>query len=304
MLPKKLFSPKCLHPDRDIVFQDDLTRFFNIILTDYNIISNEDELIKIPNFTYKKYKHYYNQKHFSMIHFSISKEENQKEYYEVLFGEIQFILFNKYPITSPISSSSNNTTLSYFHKIFSIYTLYSLYYTQIHKEFYQINTIPEYLNEVNMLINTLAQSLSTKEIAFTLYQMVLKLKKDQAFSIGTLIGLKTIILNKYGLPLEQKTNVYKDYLDLFNYNKNLNCNNDNYELLLYQYNESKKNVIDLIKHSDINKDEYVNFVNNEIVDKIDQSLNLDGNELNKKITVNDLETGKVTTFDCLFNKMI
>ena len=91
---------------------------------------------------------------------------------------------------------------------------------------------------------------------------------------------------------------------MFNYNKNLNSNNDNFELLLYQYNESKKNVIDLIKHSDINKDEYVNFVNNEIVDKIDQSINLEGNELNKKITVNDLEVGKVTNFDCLFNKMI
>ena len=169
MLPKKLFSPKCLHPDRDIVFQDDLTTFFNIILADYNIISNEDELTKLPSFTYKKYKQYYHQKHFSMIHFSISKEENQKEYYEVLFGEIQFVLFNKYPIASPISSFSNSAKLNYFHKIFSIYTLYSLYYTQIHKEFYQVNTIPKYLNELNILISALAQSPLTKEIAFTLY---------------------------------------------------------------------------------------------------------------------------------------
>ena len=58
--------------------------------------------------------------------------------------------------------------------------------------------------------------------------MVSKLKKDNAFSIGVIPGLKTIILNKYGLPLEQKTNVYQDYLDIFSYNKEEeNKENDN-----------------------------------------------------------------------------
>jgi len=39
---------------------------------------------------------------------------------------------------------------------------------------------------------------------------------DDVFSIGAVIGLKTIILNKHGLPIEQKTNTYSDYMEISN----------------------------------------------------------------------------------------
>ena len=46
--------------------------------------------------------------------------------------------------------------------------------------------------------------------------MMNKLNKDDALNIGTILGLKTIILNKYGLPIEQKQKVYKEYIDIDN----------------------------------------------------------------------------------------
>jgi isochorismate hydrolase len=88
MIPKKLFSPKCLHPDREVVFNDDLQRFFNYILDKKKIVSNNEMII-----SYSEYKIYYKEKKISMLHFSRSKEENAKEYYECLFGQVQNFFF-------------------------------------------------------------------------------------------------------------------------------------------------------------------------------------------------------------------
>ena len=85
MLPKKLFCPKCLLPERDHAFRDDLEDFYNYILQNLE----EDELL-----TYDTYKKYYKLKKISMLHFSKRKEESAKEYYEVLFGEVQSFFFS------------------------------------------------------------------------------------------------------------------------------------------------------------------------------------------------------------------
>ncbi len=37
---------------------------------------------------------------------------------------------------------------------------------------------------------------------------------DDVFSIGAVVGLKTIILNKHGLPIEQKLTTYKEYMEI------------------------------------------------------------------------------------------
>ena len=156
MLPNKLFSPKCLHPDRNIVFKDDLHNFYLYILHSLQIMTEKDEIEKLNQYTYKNYKSMYQTKRISMLHFSRSKEENPKEYYEVLFGEVQYIFF-----TSHINS------FIFIPKLFSIYTLYSLYYTQISREFYQINTIPEYLQGLNELITKLYNINKTRGIETT-----------------------------------------------------------------------------------------------------------------------------------------
>ena len=39
---------------------------------------------------------------------------------------------------------------------------------------------------------------------------------DDVFSIGVVVGLKTIILNKHGLPIEQKSNTYSEYMEISN----------------------------------------------------------------------------------------
>ena len=284
MLPNKLFSPKCLHPDRNIVFKDDLHNFYLYILHSLQIMTEKDEIEKLNQYTYKNYKSMYQTKRISMLHFSRSKEENPKEYYEVLFGEVQYIFF-----TSHINS------FIFIPKLFSIYTLYSLYYTQISREFYQINTIPEYLQGLNELITKLYNI--NKTITYEIYLMVSKLKKDNAFSIGVIPGLKTIMLNKYGLPLEQKTNVYQDYLDIFSYNKEEENKEDNYDDIIKEYSEIKKEIVDQIKVTDIDKEDYVSYLNENYVDnsKADET---------EKITAEDLTEGKVTNFDCLFNKLL
>jgi hypothetical protein len=80
MLPKFLFNPKNLHPDRDIVFQEDFSNFFNFL--DSKIVN--DEML-----TYLNFKVIWKEKKMSLLHFIKSKEESIKEYYEVLFGEVQ-----------------------------------------------------------------------------------------------------------------------------------------------------------------------------------------------------------------------
>ena len=91
MIPKKIFCPKCLLPERDIAFKDDLTDFYNYILENMQkekINANETLL------SFATYKKFYKTKKISMLHFSKRKEESAKEYYEVLFGEILSFFFN------------------------------------------------------------------------------------------------------------------------------------------------------------------------------------------------------------------
>jgi len=109
MLPKRLFGARCLYPDREFVFKQDLEDFFLYVQTNIQFKSkqeeiNYDEKIKNNNieniekiekieeslsFNYTYFKTYWNERKMCMLHFSKSKEENTKEYYEVLFGEIQ-----------------------------------------------------------------------------------------------------------------------------------------------------------------------------------------------------------------------
>ena len=83
MSPKALFNPKNQHADRDIVFHEDFSRFYDYI--DSQIKSNEAQ----KSFSYSGFKSLWKEKKMSLIHFIKSKEESIKEFYEVLYGEIQ-----------------------------------------------------------------------------------------------------------------------------------------------------------------------------------------------------------------------
>ena len=294
MIPKKLFSPKCLHFDREIVFRDDLNNFFEYILAKKKAENKEDIII-----TYLEYKIYYKEKKISMLHFSRSKEENAKEYYESLFGEIQSFFFLE--------------NYKFISKLFSIYTLYSLYYTQTYQTFYQINTTIEYLNGINDLIKDIYSI--NKEISFEIFSMVKKLKKDNGISIGVIPGLKTIILNKYGLPIEQKTNVYSDYCSILDYknklkNPDLKNKKNQKDPELSQYNKLKMNIIKDIKNLDFDKDEYINYLNENLLNKNRNNEHYNGKNNDYDIenipylTKEDLDSNNITNFDFLFNKLL
>ena len=316
MIPKKLFTPKCLHPDRNIVFYDDLMNFFNNILENLsikeNIITKDLELNYLFNF--KTFKIFYKNNKISMLHFSRSKEENAKEYYETLFGEIQNIFFLK--------------KFTFLNKIFSIFLLYSLYLTQNFNTFYQINITLEFLIEINNLIKNLFNNKKI-EIAKEIFYIILKLKKLNAFSIGILPGLKTIVLNKYGLPIEQKNNIYKDYCEIFNYKNDLKkIEKDKNEIfdikILNDYNNLKKGIIKDIKlNSVMFHEDYVNFMNNNIKIINNNNKNIINNNNNSNfnsdfnnfydneniinnpyLTIDDMNNNTITNLDCLFNQLI
>jgi hypothetical protein len=258
MLPKKLFTPKCLHLDRDIVFREDILNFFRSIIQ--YLKESEKTIID-----YSAFKQLYKDKKISMLHFSKSKEENQKEYYEVLFGEIQSFMFED-------RLKDNEKEYSFLFRIFSIFTLYSVYYTQTTDYFYQANTIPEYLIEINKLISALSLHRSYLKVRNEIIVMVNRLFKDEAFSIGTVIGLKTIILNKYGLPLELKENTFNDYIDINTSANKLNSFDnkgmaENLNFKFGEYNVAKKGLIEDIKSlcsefEGFNMEAYCNFINN------------------------------------------
>ena len=297
MLPKKLFCPKCLLPERNQAFKDDLDDFFNYILNNLK----DGELLSYP--TYKKY---YKIKKFSMLHFSKRKEESAKEYYEVLFGEIQSFFFNENIIS----------------QLFSIYTLYSIYYTQLTNTFYQINTILEFLKGVNALILKLSKDKDVKnrQIGATVYSMIKKMKKDEAFSIGVIPGLKSIILNKYGIPIEKKENVYTYTKEINSYINELNSQNQNEQNKDWNsqknktdidYEIMKKNIINDIKELNMDKEEYVNFINNNYNDSDFSNYNKNNIMYNYNRYINDmnlkkedLTPGEITQLDLIFNKYI
>jgi len=297
MLPKKLFCPKCLLPERNQAFKDDLDDFFNYIVTNLK----DGELLSYP-----AYKIYYKNKKFSMLHFSKRKEESAKEYYEVLFGEIQSFFFNENIIS----------------KLFSIYTLYSIYYTQLTNTFYQINTILEFLKGVNALILKLSKEKDEKnrQIGATVYSMIKKMKNDEAFSIGVIPGLKSIILNKYGIPIEKKENVYTYTKEINSYINELNSQNQNEQNkdLNSQKNKTdldyeiiKKNIVNDIKELNFDKEEYVNFINSNYSESGFSNYNRNNIMYNYNVYINDmnlkkedLTPGEITQLDFMFNKYI
>ena len=276
----------------------------------------KEKNIPLPNnnlLSYESYKKYYKSKKMSMLHFSKRKEESAKEYYEVLFGEILSFFF-----IDNINS-----------QLFSIYTLYSIYYTQTTSTFYQVNIILEFLKGVNTLIINLIKNneITVRIIGFIIYNMIKKMKDDDAFSIGVIPGLKSIILNKYLLPIEKKENVYsytkeinKFVNELKNKEKNENDNTNNNGINIYEqknkkeleYDIIKKNIINQIKDINMDKDDYVNFINNNYCEN-DLNLNINKNDImnyNKLLVGNtilkkeDLKQGEITQLDILFNKYI
>ena len=157
--------------------------------------------------------------------------------------------------------------------------------------------------------------------------MIKKMKDDDAFSIGVIPGLKSIILNKYLLPIEKKENVYsytkeinKFVNELKNKEKNDNDNTNNNGINIYEqknkkeleYDIIKKNIINQIKDINMDKDDYVNFINNNYCEN-DLNLNINKNDMmnyNKLLVGNtilkkeDLKQGEITQLDILFNKYI
>ena len=299
MLPKKLFCPKCLLPEREHAFKDDLTDFYNFIVQNLE----KEEIL-----TYEIFKKYYKLNKISMLHFSKRKEESAKEYYEVLFGEVQSFFF---------SDNINS-------QLFSIYTLYSLYYTQTVNTFYQINTILEYLKGVNELILKLGKEKDKKrkKVGATIYSIMKKMKNEEAFSIGVIPGLKSIILNKYGIPIERKENVYSYTKEIKNYIKELNkennkeknnCANDNNNNKIeLDYEIFKKNIIGDIKGLNIDKENYVNYINNNYNENDFNNYGNGGNIINNYsgyindiiLKKEDLSPDGITQLDLLFNKYI
>lgn len=258
MIPKKLFNNKCLHPDRDQVFKDDLDMLYNCYLatvlglgtddqimkvgeTDdmllqasnqkaqffklnlsyttsfenpdkfvsYNsdLLSELDYLYSMDRLNFEIFKSVWKQKKFTLIHHSKYKEENTIEYYQVLFEQVQLYLFPDNP--------SNMIC-----KIFAIYCIYSLYHTQPYRIKFQVTTIPECLESINDCIRQV--KLKQKSLFITIYSMIDSLQKQQAFKIGVILGLKTIILNKYGLPIELKSDIYSEFKQLFKSNSHIN----------------------------------------------------------------------------------
>ena len=303
MIPKKIFCPKCLLPERDIAFKDDLTDFYNYILENMNKEKKTANEILLSFATYKKL---YKDKKISMLHFSKRKEESAKEYYEVLFGEILSFFFNDNIIS----------------QLFSIYTLYSIYYTQVTSTFYQVNIILEFLKGVNALINKLIKdkNINVRKIGFTIYNMIKKMKDDDAFSIGVIPGLKSIILNKYLVPIEKKENVYSYTKEINNYMKELKdkeIQDNNEQNIINQKNKNdldyeiiKKSIINEIKDINMDQDDYINFINTNY---FDNDLNKNSGNLmnynkyfigNTNLKKEDLKPGEITQLDIIFNKYI
>ena len=149
------------------------------------------------------------------------------------------------------------------------------------------------------------------------------MKEDDAFSIGVIPGLKSIILNKYLVPIEKKENVYSYTKEINNYikelkNKENNDNND--QNAIDQKNKKeldyailKTNIINEIKDINMDKDDYINFINNNLDDnnlnkfnKINYEMNNDNKYMvgNSHLRKEDLKPGAITQLDFLFNKYI
>jgi hypothetical protein len=301
MIPKKLFTPKCLHIDREVVFKEDFDNFFQFLLMKIKQIllcfdkvfdpneTSEENLIE--NFNFKFFKSQWIEKKMSMLHFCKSKEENLKEYYEVLFGEVQNYFF------------FNDKKLSLLFKIFSIFTLYSLYFTQTTEYFYQINTTAEVLAEINQTLKLL-KKMKNKKLVEEIAMMTKRLYDCEAFSLGVISGLKSIILNKYGLPLEQKQKVYKEYMEINSSIKTLHSgkSEESEKLKLFKHNledytDLKRETVNLIK--EVEGESFINSYCEFMKEANKETKSYDLIE----IKVEDFKQNKVTNMDLQFNQI-
>lgn len=207
MIPQKLFYPKYLSMNREAIFKEDLDSFYNTISKALQLDDEENFEEKTASFTYEKFKQFYKEHSLFALHFSMTKEEKRKDYYDTLFGVIISYLFKDV-------KQSHFT----FAKLYSLYLLYSIYYTQINDIYYQVNISTEFFEKVNELILTLRRSNNEKLrlIAFQLFQLIKKMKDEDAFQIGVVPGFKNITLNQYGLPLHTKM-IYYDYNDVMSF---------------------------------------------------------------------------------------
>lgn len=351
MIPKKLFNNKCLHPDREIIFAEDLQMFYNLYILNLinpsskikNIIKSEitrqfqifkntnsfisqqnqeddiklnsneeiefdetckklevlskskDYITKISNpskmnsdnhyysnslineilidkriFYEESFKTTWKELRMSLIHHSKSKEENTNEYYQELFKEIQLYLF-------PDEYSN------LISKIFGIYALYSFYNTQIYKIKFQITTILECLSEINITLEML------KTINFSLfkslYSIINYLYISQAFKFGVIIGLKTMILNKYALPIEVKSGLYKEYKEVFKNNEKINDLN-------YKENHMNSQLKPAILNYKSNKFDVVNEIKDLFDSKDTNDAEIFCEEVNLNKSINKKQYGK------------
>ena len=146
------------------------------------------------------------------------------------------------------------------------------------------------------------------------------MKEDDAFSIGVIPGLKSIILNKYLVPIEKKENVYSYTKEINNYIKELKdkeIKGNNESNIIEQKNKNdfdyeiiKKNIINEIKDLNMDKDDYINFINNNYYDNDFNKYSGDMMNYNKYFVGNsflkkeDLKQGEITQLDIMFNKYI
>ena len=150
--------------------------------------------------------------------------------------------------------------------------------------------------------------------------MIKKMKDDDAFSIGVIPGLKSIILNKYLVPIEKKENVYSYTKEINNYMKELKdkeIQDNNEQNLINQKNKNdldyeiiKKSIINEIKDMNMDQDDYINFINSNY---FENDLNKNSGGLmnynkyfigNTNLKKEDLKPGEITQLDIIFNKYI
>ena len=199
------------------------------------------EILKTEKISLKViFKKIWKERKMSLLHLSKYKEENTNEFYQVLFKEVQLFLFP-------------DDEFNLISKIFSIYCLYTLYNTQTYDIKFQITVIPETLIEINKLLKEVKEI--SKSLFSEIYSMINQLYSSHALKIGCIIGLKTIILNKYLLPIELKCNIYNEYkqmfetketLDLIDHKKTMELNNIKSSLNDYKHN--KQNLVNEIKN--------------------------------------------------------
>ena len=153
------------------------------------------------------------------------------------------------------------------------------------------------------------------------------MKNEEAFSVGVIPGLKSIILNKYGIPIERKENVYTYSKEINSFINELNKENHKdgdveenaqKKKIELDYELTKKNIVNQIKEINNDKKEYLNFINNNYNEadlygygnrnNMNNMMN-NYNNYNKyyndfNLKKEDLTPGEITQLDFLFNKYI